>query len=186
MLCVKVSLIERVRVSIGVAYARLHFRGNKDRVIRFTDSMARSRTALILLPKELPDASAVRWILRYLKDRYQDGKLVVFAKNTMASQIEGDLAQEILTYDDHDLNLWFIPRARLRHILKKSTFDVAIDLSTDFELPNAFLCRESQALLRVSFAKERGDGFYNFQVQTNSKENVTVAYRNLIKCLEMF
>lgn len=175
----------RLRVSAGLAYAKVHFRKKQNRVIRFTDSVTRSHRALIVLPRH-PNISAVQWSLRYLKDRYLHGKLVVLTWNDFASALEKEHAHEIISFNEKDLNAFFIPRLELRQRVKTSTFDIAIDLSTDFDLTNAFLCYESDAPLRVSFAKEHGDRFYNFQLQTQSKDNVTVAYRNLIKCLEMF
>jgi ADP-heptose:LPS heptosyltransferase len=70
--------------------------------------------------------------------------------------------------------------------MKSSTFDIALDLNVNLALASAFICRESNAPLRVGFAKPNGDHFYNFVVQTRMTTNTPVAYKNLLKCLDMF
>jgi len=179
-------MFNNLRAAVGLLYARMVFRKQKDSVVRFTNAVSRSQKALVVLPSTARDTSAVQWVLRYLADRFRDGKLVVVGREEVASTLEGPGASTMLMYNEKDLNAWFVPTAHLRQNLKKATFDVAIDLNTEFELAGAFLCRESNAPLRVSFAKDHADEFFNFQVQTKSAASMTLAYRNLIRCLEMF
>jgi len=179
-------MFRKLRMSVGLLYARMVFRKKKDPVVRFTNAVSRAQRALVVLPSIVRDASAVQWVLRYLADRFRDGNLVVIGREEVAAALEKRDVNNVVEYNQKDLNAWFVPRPRLRQNLKKTTFDVAIDLNTEFELAGAFLCRESNAPLRVSFAKDHADRFFNFQVQTKSAASVTLAYRNLIRCLEMF
>lgn len=91
-----------------------------------------------------------------------------------------------LTYSARDINTWFVPRRELLQRIETNTFDVALDLNIGFSLPSAFLCKASNAPLRVSFAKQDGDQFYNFQVRTRGKTGNVHKYRSLLKCLDMF
>jgi hypothetical protein len=91
-----------------------------------------------------------------------------------------------LTYSGNDINAWFLPRRELLEKMSTRTFDVALDLNVSLSLPGAFLCKASNAPLRVSFAKQDGDQFYNFQVNTKGASGSTHSYRSLLKCLDMF
>jgi len=91
-----------------------------------------------------------------------------------------------LTYSANDINAWFVPRRKLLQRITTNTFDVALDLNIGLSLPSAFLCKASNAPLRVSFAKRRGDQFYNFQFQSKGTAGKAHTYRSFLKCLDMF
>ena len=91
-----------------------------------------------------------------------------------------------LTYSANDINTWFVPRRELLQRMKINIFDVALDLNIGLSLPSAFLCKASNAPLRVSFAKQDGDQFYNFQFQSKGAASNTRTYRSFLKCLDMF
>ena len=91
-----------------------------------------------------------------------------------------------LTYSMHDINTWFVPRRELLQRMEINNFDVALDLNFDLSLTGAFLCKASNAPLRISFAKKNGDQFYNFQFKTRGNYNNKYSYRGLLKCLDMF
>jgi len=92
----------------------------------------------------------------------------------------------LLTVSPTDMNAWFLPRGELTQKMKKSTFDVAIDLNLDLALPSAYLCRSSGAQVRVGFKKIHADTFYNFQVQPQASNNFAAACHSLTECLRMF
>jgi ADP-heptose:LPS heptosyltransferase len=91
-----------------------------------------------------------------------------------------------LTYSVHDINKWFVPRRELLQRMQSNSFDVALDLNLNFSLTSAFLCKASNAPLRISFAKKNGDQFYNFQVKTKGNNGNKYSYRSFLKCLDMF
>ena len=180
-------MFEGLRRNVGLQYTRFHFRKSSDPVIRFTEAVSRARRALIVLPESTGDISSVQWVMRNLAERFASGSMTVVARKDQASWVkkEGHRFQ-ILAYNEEDITTWFVPGRELLGKMKRSTFDVAFDLNPGFALTSAFLCRESKAPLRVSFAKVHADEFYNFQVNTKSTNSLAVAYRNLIRCLEMF
>jgi ADP-heptose:LPS heptosyltransferase len=91
-----------------------------------------------------------------------------------------------LTYSAHDINKWFVPRRELLQRMGSNKFDVAVDLNINLSLTGAFLCKASNAPLRISFVKKDGDQFYNFQVKTKGTNGSKYSYRGLLKCLDMF
>jgi ADP-heptose:LPS heptosyltransferase len=176
------------RLRVGMIYARFHFRRSKDPVLRFTEAISRARRALVILPDATKDITSIQWIVRNLAERFSSGSLTVVANPDQMQWIKNDGGSryQILSYDPRDISTWFVPRQELLGRVKRSTFDVAFDLNVGFVLHSAFLCRESKAPLRVSFAKNHADEFYNFQVNTIATNSLAVAYRNLVRCMEMF
>ncbi len=179
-------MFDGIRLKVGLMYTRFHFRKVKDPVIRFTESVSRARRALVVLPDAPRDIASVQWIVRALAERFAEGTMTVIVRSDLTTWVKGDGHYQVMTYDRKDITAWFVPRQGLLGRMKRSTFDVALDLNTSFVLPGAFLCRESKAPLRVSFAKSYADEFYNLQVQTKSLNSLALAYRNLLHCLEMF
>jgi len=91
-----------------------------------------------------------------------------------------------VTYDPTDVTRWYTPRSGLVRRMNVSTFDLALDLNTQLMLVSAFLCKASSAPLRISFAKEQGDRFYNVQFQSRGSSSTPARYQGLMRCLEMF
>lgn len=175
-----------LRLKVGLLYARFHFRKRRDPVVRFTESVDRARKALVLLPESVTDSESMQSVMKYLGRRFGLGSLTVIARDDLVSSLRTSFSGKTITYSPEDINRWRIPRGELLRKMKSSTFDIALDLNVNLALPSAFICRESNAPLRVGFAKPEGDHFYNFVVQTRMTTNTPVAYKNLLKCLEMF
>ncbi|HEX9614163.1 MAG TPA: hypothetical protein VGA55_01585 [Bacteroidota bacterium] len=180
-------MLNGLRLHVGLLYSRLHFRNVGEPAIRFTEAISRAKRALVVLPEGTRDITSVQWIVRNLAEKFVDGSMIILARHDQAAWLKTETSNvEIVPYTSEDVNAWFVPRRELLGKMKRSTFDVAIDLNVGFTLMSAFLCRESKAPLRVSFAKSFADEFYNFQINTRSTNSLAVAYRNLARCLEMF
>ena len=179
-------MFERTRLRVGLWYSRFYFRKTREQSIRFTESVTRARRALVIFPETAIDWESTQSVLRYLSHRFATGSMLVLIREDLKGGVGGAHAVKTVTYSAQDVNSWFVPRGQLLRKMKTSTFDIAVDLNVGLALPSAFLCRESNAPLRVSFAKEQGDRFYNLQVQTRSTANNPTAYRSFLKCLDMF
>lgn len=178
-------MFEQLRYRIGLSYSRFHFRSSSEQVIRWTSAVSTARRALVLLPESSQDAAAVRKVVEYFLKRFSPGNVVVVGRVDMTTQLAFDRHVQLLTFAPTDLNTWFLPRGELTRKVKKSTFDVAIDLNLEVALPSAYLCRASDARIRVGFKGPYADTFYNFQVQSRHN-NFGAAYTSLIECLQMF
>ena len=167
-------------------YAGFRFRRKAEPAVRFTDALSRSHRALVIFPETGLDWESTQSVLKYLTRRFASGSLHLLIHEDFVKTLASSSMVKTLTYSHEDINAWFIPRASLLRKLKTSTFDVVFDLNMTLALPSAFICRDTNALLRVSFAKESGDEFYNLQVRTTNSSNLPNAYRTLMKCLDMF
>lgn len=179
-------MFESTRLKAGTWYARMHFRSAGDPVIRFNDVVSSARRTLVLFPETGWDEGAVRTVVDHLRKKFQSGSLTFVVPREHAVPFAGQPGSTLLTYSPNDLTMWFVPGSELLRKVKKSTFDVAIDLNVGFSLPSAFLCRASQAPVRVSFTKPHADEFYNFQVQAAPALSLHQAYTMLMKCIKMF
>ncbi|MGD0589353.1 MAG: hypothetical protein ABSA44_00970 [Bacteroidota bacterium] len=179
-------MLEGFRRRVGLSYSRLHFRNNRDRMMNFTDALTRSRRALVIFPESSLDGESVLTLFRYLLRRFSSEGIMVLIRDDQLFSIASTPPLKTLTYSANDINTWFVPRRKLLQRITTNTFDVALDLNIGLSLPSAFLCKASNAPLRVSFAKHGGDQFYNFQFQSKGAVGNTHSYRSFLKCLDMF
>lgn len=179
-------MLESFRARVGLWYAQLRFGRRRDPIMRFTAALSRAQRALVCLPESSTESNGVEEVFEYLNRKFYPENVLIIVPKRFRSSLPNHLEFKVLTYGEEDVNRWFIPRPELLQIVKKSTFDVALDLNRQFALTSAYLCRESQAPLRVSFTKMHADHFYNFQVKTGEHSAQRVAYRSLFNCLQMF
>ena len=179
-------MLEGFRRRVGLSYSQLHFRNNRDRMMNFTDALTRSRRALVIFPESSLDGGSVLTLFRYLLRKFSPEGIMVLIRDDQLFSMVSTPPLKTLTYSAHDINTWFVPRRELLQRIKTNTFDVALDLNIGLSLPSAFLCKASNAPLRVSFAKQGGDQFYNFQFQSKGAAGNTRTYRSFLKCLDMF
>lgn len=179
-------MLEGLRRSVGLTYSRLHFRDSHDRVMHFTDVLSRSHKALVILPETSLDSESTSHLFRFLLKKFPSEKLTVLIPDNQLFAMSSVPALKTLTYSANDVNTWFVPRRKFLKKMESKSFDVAFDLNIDLSLTSAFLCKATNAPLRVSFVKQNGDQFYNFQIKTKETTSQVHSYRNLLKCLDMF
>ncbi len=179
-------MLEGLRQNIGLSFSRLHFRNKRDRVMNFTDAVSRSKKALVIFPESSIDNDTTSTLLRYLLRKFSIDGMMVLIRDDQLFSMSSAPPIKTLTYSAHDINRLFLPRRELINKMKTTAFDIALDLNMNFVLPSAYLCKESNAPVRVSFTKRQGDQFYNFQITTKKNSSTAYSYRSLLKCLDMF
>jgi hypothetical protein len=179
-------MLENLRLHIGTSYTRFHFRTARDPIVRFTEAITQARRPLVFLPELSSEASVIGGVLKFLAERFHTSKVFLVARKNVVPFLPDLRGFNVIIFNEDELNTWYVPRGDLLRKMKKSTFDLALDLNVRFALPSSFLCRASQAPLRIGFVKEYADTFYNFQVQSGPPNNPTQAYTQLLKCIEMF
>jgi hypothetical protein len=179
-------MFERARFRVGLAYTRFVFRANREQVIRWTGAVSGARKALLIMPESSQNAAAVRSVVEYFVKRFSPTNLVVVARPDVATQFTLDRGAQLITLAPTDITTWYLPRRELTQKLKKSTFDIAIDMNLEVKLPSAYLCRASDARIRIGFDKQYAETFYNFQVRPKLTTDFGAACNGLIDCLKMF
>lgn len=179
-------MLEKLRLQIGTSYARFHFHTAREPIFRFTEAISEARKPVVFLPELSAEASVIEEVLKFLGQRFHTSKMVLVARKDVIPYLPDLRRFNVVMFGNEELNTWYIPRTDLLRKMKKSTFDVALDLNIRFALPSSFLCRASRAPLRIGFVKQYADTFYNFQVQAGATNNLTQVYSQLLKCIEMF
>lgn len=179
-------MLENTRLKIGTAYARFHFRSSREPIVRFTEAISQAKRPIVFLPESTSEASSIESVLKFLAQRFHTSKVSLIARTDVVSSLPDHRGFPIMTFTPEELNTWFLPRGELLRKMKKSTFDVALDLNIRFALPSSYLCRATAAPLRIGFVKPYADSFYNFQIQTGQSNNLSLVYSQLLKCIEMF
>jgi len=180
------KILEGFRLNVGLSYSRLHFRHKQDRMMNFNNALTRSRHALVLFPESSLDGESASTFLQYLLRKFSSEGMMVAIRDDQLFAMASAPPLKTLTYSIHDVNKWFVPRRELLQRMGSNNFDVALDLNINLSLTSAFLCKASNAPLRISFAKKNGDQFYNFQVKTKGANDNKHSYQSLLKCLDMF
>ena len=179
-------MFENLRLRVGTSYARFHFRSAGNPVMRFTEAISVAKQPILFLPEIPEEAAAADIVLKFFAQRFHSSKVTLVARKEILSRLPDHRLYPLIAFGPDELNAWYCPGTDLLRKVKKSTFDVAVDLNIRFALPSSFLCRASRAPLRIGFVKPDADSFYNFQVQPGPSTNYSQVYTQLLKCLEMF
>ncbi len=179
-------MFEVLRTKIGLQYARLRLSYHSDRAFRFTEALEHSQRALILFPETPIEPEATSSLIRYLLHRFSYERLTLFIREDLLFHLAPAPPVKTFLYTNDDISRYFIPRRRLQSKLLLNTFDVVIDLNLGLHLPSAYLCKTSNAPLRIGFVKPYSDHFYNLQIQAHGATSAVTTYRNFLKCLDMF
>ena len=179
-------MLEGFRLKVGLSYSRLHFRQKQDRMMNFTNALTQSRRALVIFPESSFDGESASAFLHYLLRKFSSEGMMVAIRDDQLFAMASAPPLKTLTYSIRDVNNWFVPRRELLQRMGSNKFDVALDLNINLSLTGAFLCKASNAPLRISFAKKNGDQFYNIQVKIKGNDDNKYSYQSLLKCLDMF
>ena len=180
-------MLEGLRQRVGLLSARFQFRNSRDRILSFPEAFAKSRRALVMFPESPSQTEASTAVVKFLAEQYGNDGVVVVARKDLRPALASVPFVTVLTYDPkRDLNAWFLPRKAFVRRTVGNPFDLAVDLNVGLTVTSAFLCRRSDAPIRLSFVKEHGDRFYNIQVQSQGTVPGAWPYRGMVRCLEMF
>ena len=179
-------MLDSFRRSIGVQMARFRFRKTHDKVISFTHLLPSSGTILVVLPFALEASSEHAGLLSLFHAHFSPESLTVLS-NAPRGSIERIVPRSrVITIVPEDVTMFFLPRQIVLDRVHARHYDVAVDLNLDFMLPSAYICRESNARVRVGRSGRHADTFYNLQVRLDPSAQKGDAYRRLVQCLQMF
>jgi ADP-heptose:LPS heptosyltransferase len=179
-------VLEGLRRSIGYVAARYHFRRSRDRIISFTEAVSSAHQALLILPLRHEEFLPTIMVVDLLKKRFEEENITVVTGDHGVEVMRMLPRSQFIHILVHEINLLYLPSADVIQRVKKKKFDLAIDLNLDFVLPSAYICRESDARVRIGFVRRRADAFYNFQIQHDPTLGRKLIYDRLAMCLQKF
>jgi ADP-heptose:LPS heptosyltransferase len=179
-------MFERPRRALGLQLTRFRLRHTTETVISFTNSFTSAERVLVILPFGLDPALPGAPVFEMLSRRFSDVNITLVADEARTSLARFMPRSALVRVAPVDLTSLFLPRRELLTRITQRPYDVAIDLNLDLVLPSAYICRESNARVRVGVARDRADLFYNFQIQPNALLGRQRLYERLVTCLQMF
>ncbi len=192
-------VVARMKKFIGIQLAVSRFRKMKESEHDFTNFFSDAHFALIILPRDYNAASTASKYLPLLREKLAKMELTFIDPRGALRTFTGDFFYETLSYNEIELSPFGIPKEELlRRITKnkKKKYDIAIDLNLEFDIASAYICRASNAPVRVGFTHSHADVFYNVllrfampkeKLDTKQLERFRAArYEQLTQCLNMF
>ncbi|MBI5472403.1 MAG: hypothetical protein HY961_08675 [Ignavibacteriae bacterium] len=179
-------MLESLRMSLGIKLARRRFHKAKDPVLSFVDAVSGSKRALVIMPLDQRELLSAMNVIEMLKKKFAEEAITVVGDERGMETLRLMPRSHFIQIREADLTRIYHPRAEFLTRLKGTTFDLAIDLNLDLVLPSAYICRESNARVRVGFAGPNADSFFNLQIQPDPTLSRTGIYDRVARCLHMF
>ena len=177
-------MLESLRRSLGIRMSRWHFRRLHNDIISFTEALRTAQRALLILPLT-PTAHSPASVIELVRARYPENHLTIVTEehDTGASVLLPH--SRVVRVNPFHVDWLFRPSREIMQKVAGSSYDIAIDLNLDSLLPSAYICRGSNARVRVGSAREGAEHFYNFLMQPDTSKSGAV-YDRLAACLKMF
>ncbi len=179
-------MLAGVRSFIGYLVSRFRFRRSREKVISFTHSLANAQSALVILPfGNAPEQSAAG-LLGLLRNRFRDENITLVIGKDEPAPTGALPRSQVIRLSGKDVNFFYLPRPEILQRIKRKEYDVAIDLNLDFVLPSAYICKVSNARVRLGFSGDHADVFYNLQIHADRAGHLPQTYDRLARCLQLF
>ena len=179
-------MLELLRRSVGLQVARFHFRKSREKVISFTKSISEAQQALLIMPLDLRELLPSIMVIDLLKKRFREENITIVTGEHNVEVMRVLPRSQVIRVLVPEVTVFYLPRREVIDRVNKRRYDVAIDLNLDLILPSAYICKESNARVRIGFASRRADTFYNFQIQPDPTLSKQHLYDRLAKFLQMF
>jgi ADP-heptose:LPS heptosyltransferase len=179
-------MFESLRMNIGTRLTAMKFRAASDAVISFASAVSSSKRILVIMPLDRRELLSAFGFIEMLKKHFPEENITVIADDRGLETMRLMPKSHYIHIKEADVNKFYQPRPEFLLRLKDRKFDLAIDLNLDLVLPSAYICRESNASVRVGFKGPNADRFYNFQIQPDPSQSRKNIYDRVARCLEMF
>lgn len=179
-------MLDSFRGFLGLQAARFHFRKSREKVISFTRSVSSARHALLILPLNRREILPTVMIIDLLRKRFREENITVVTPEKNVEVMRILPRSNFIRVMESEVSAFYLPNDTVIGRVTKRQYDLAIDLNLDFLLPSAYICKVSNARVRVGFAGKSADAFYNFQVEPDPAQDRKSIYDRLAKCLQMF
>ncbi len=153
-------------------------------VVDVPANLAAAKSIMVCAPRDPHAVAATSEFVRALRQVLPAASLLLVWQPANAGDLDASAADDVLTIAAKDIGWHGLPKRWVVEQVDTSSFDLALDLSIDFDLVNAHLCRKSRAPLRACLFHPHRDPFFNLQVRTSSSMSIDNRYRALLRCLE--
>ena len=179
-------MMESSRLRIGLALADFHFRKHAYPQTEFTKLYSNARTALVIVPENGEHRALAIPLLTSLQNKFRGNKMTIVVYDSFRDLSSSLALCDVFPMTKESISFFYLPKKRAVQKLSRQKFDVVFDLNIPMVLPAAYLCRSVNATLKVGFAKENGDKYYNFQLKTSHQMSPQRSFEQLLRTMAMF
>jgi ADP-heptose:LPS heptosyltransferase len=179
-------MFESLRRTIGTKLTVMKFRKAEDTVLSFAGAISQSKRVLVIMPLDRRELLTALGFIEMLKKTFPEEYITIVADDRGMETMRLMPKSHFIHIKESDVNAFFQPRREFLARFKDKKFDLAIDLNLDLVLPSAYICRESNAAIRVGFSGDGSDNFYNFQIQPDPSRSRKDIFDRVATCLQMF
>ena len=143
-------------------------------------SIEKSSGILICMPDDINQFRVARYVFKKIFESQVSSRVTIILteETNEAFKIETN-AREIVIKNS-DISFWQLPKSNWISDQGLITYDLTVDLNTDFCLYAAYICRAVGHKLLIGFAWEGADLFYNILLKrTGIHSNLEKAYRTI-------
>lgn len=173
-------------MKMGVRLARRKFRKTREPVISFARAVTGAQRALVVMPLDRRELLSAINMIDMLKRTFNEENITVIGDERGLETIRLMPKSHFVQIREADIDPLYHPRREFLARIGDKKFDVAIDLNLDLVLPSAYICRASNATVRIGFTGPSSDSFFNFQIQPDPRQSRKDIYDRAANCLHMF
>lgn len=167
---------------IIIAFAKLRSGVKRRKIVNFTQAFQRARYIAIIMPRKTEQFLIAYEMLKNIPSRYN---ITVIATSDFKEYFTIKRYRYIEVGQDN-ISILGLPKKNFVKKLVLFRYDIAIDMSFEFDLFNAWLCQELNAGIKIGFKRDNADLFYNFQLALSGNIDLKSAYSGIINTLSIF
>jgi len=151
--------------------------------ISYTNIIRKAQSLFIIMPKQDTDFYHSMCILKY----YQQNKKIItlFLPEYKYNLIPEKEKFKFISYHPKQITRFYLPDKKLTDRLAAKEFDVVMDLNRSEDVFYSAVTNIIKSEIRVSFAKNHSDSYYNLQL-ANKQSDPETSYSNFLNYLKMF
>lgn len=163
---------------------RRHYRKQGDETLSFSRAVANVRQILICIPLNPDEFRVARYVLKFLASEDENHSITFILPEDYMNTLPHRSHDRLIPIREtaRDKLGRFLPEL-MEKVLDRD-YQAAADLNTRFDFGTSLLCRKTNAPLRIGFASDDADIFFNIEIQKpEDKFLLEGAYRSIQRLL---
>ncbi len=165
-----------------IAFAKLRSEIKGRKIVNFTQAFQRAKYIVVIMPRKTEQFLIAYEMLKDIPSRYN---ITVIAASDFKEYFTVKRYRYI-EVGQENISIFGLPKKNFIKKLVLFRYDIAIDMSFEFDLFNAWLCQELNAGIKIGFKRDNADLFYNFQLAFSGNIDLKSAYLGIISTLNIF
>jgi hypothetical protein len=168
--------------SILLTYAKFRHGIRGGKIVNFTQAFQRARYIVVIMPRKKEQFLIAYEMLKNIPGKFN---ITIIAMAEYRNYFTVKKYRYVEVGED-DISIFGLPKKNFVKKIALFRYDIAIDMSFDFDIFNAWLCQKINSGIKIGFKKENADLFYNFQLAIGKDTDIKSAYIGMIGSLSIF